>query len=129
MKKSNGFTLIELIIFIIVIGLASATVLSGMDIILKTQHTTQDNDTAVQVASRCLEWYWGQNQMNGYSSITCPSTTLPSFCSAPSGFTTAVSVTCTTLYSETSANYKTIAVAVTGKGTASLSLLLANDGT
>ena len=126
MKKSNGFTLIELIIFIIVIGIASTTMLSAIDIILKTQHTTQENGTAVQVASRCLEWYWGHNQMKGYSSITCPSTTKPSFCSAPSGFTTAVSVTCTTLYSESTANYKTIAVSVTGKGTASLSLLLAN---
>ena len=127
--KLKVFTLVEMVIFIVIIGIAISFILSAMDIVLKTSHTTQENATAVDVASRCLEWYWGQNEMNGYSSITCPSTSVPSFCSAPSGFTVAVNVACTTLYSEASANYKTITATVSGKGSGSLSLLLADDGT
>jgi prepilin-type N-terminal cleavage/methylation domain-containing protein len=129
MKKSKGFTLIEIIIFIVVIGIAAGTILTWMEVILKSQHSAQENGVAVQVASRCLEWYWGQNQMNGYSSVTCPSTTLPGFCIAPTGFSVSVNVACTTLYSEPSANYKTITATVTGKGSSTLSLLLADDGT
>jgi type II secretory pathway pseudopilin PulG len=127
MKKSKGFSLLELIIFVVVIGIAATTILSSMEMILKTQHTTQENGTAVQAASRCLEWFWGQNQMNGYSSVTSPSTTVPSFCSVPSGFSIAVSVVNTTIASE--ASYKTISATVSGKGSSSLSLLLADDGT
>jgi len=128
-KKTKGFSLVELIIFIVAISVTAVTILSAMDMILKTSHQTQENATAVDAASRCLEWYWGQNQLNGYSSITCPSTTIPSFCSAPSGFSVAVNVACTTLYSEASANYKTITATVSGKGSAALSLLIADDGT
>jgi prepilin-type N-terminal cleavage/methylation domain-containing protein len=122
-RKQKGFTLIEVIMFIVIISISAAVILSSLQMILKTNHTAQENATAVQAASRCLEWYWGQNQMNGYSSVSCPSTTVPSFCSVPTGFSMAVNVVCTT------STTKTITATVSGKGTSSLSLLIADDGT
>lgn len=127
MKQLKGFSLIELIIFLVVIGIAATTVLSSMDIILKTTHTNQENGVAVHIASRCLEWYLGQNQMHGYESVICPETTVPSFCSVPSGFSISVNVACTTLYNEPTSHYKTVTATVSGKGSATLSLLLADD--
>ena len=121
--KQKGFTLVEVIMFIAIISISAAVTLSSLQIVLKTNHTAQENATAVQVASRCLEWYWGQDQMNGYSSVGCPSTTVPSFCSAPADFSVAVSVACTT------STTKTITTTVSGKGNSSLSLLIADDGT
>ena len=71
-----------------------------------------------------MEWFTGQRQLNGYASITCPSSAVPAFCSAPSGYTLAVSITCTTISSD--ANYKTLTVTVSGDGNASLSTLFAS---
>jgi len=79
---------------------------------------------ATQTASQCMEWYLGQRALNGYNSISCPSTAVPSFCSAPTGYVLSTNISCTTISGD--ANYKTIAVTVSGKGTISLTTLIAN---
>jgi len=123
MKNELGFSLIELVLFIIIMALVvTAVAVIGLPF-LSAPKVHQDI-FAKEAAARCMEWYLGQNYINGYSSITCPNTTVPSFCTSPTGYTLSVDITCTTYNSDT--NYKTIVVTVTGLGDASLSYMIAS---
>lgn len=124
MTTHRGFTLIEVLIMIVVLGLLGSTM------VITFRNTTQqsasllNNTVALQTARQCMEWFSGQRQLNGYASITCPSSAVPSYCTAPTGYTLAVSITCTTISSD--ANYKTLTVTVSGNGNATLSTIFAS---
>lgn len=121
MKHELGFSLIELVAFIIIMALVAAAV-AAIGLPFLNAPTIHQDIFAKEAAAQCMEWYAGQNYINGYSSITCPSTTVPGFCTAPTGYTLSVNITCTTYNSDT--NYKTIVVTVTGLGNASLSYMI-----
>jgi len=123
-QKEKGLTLIELIIFIVITALVAVSVFAGLNAAITLSPTAKAQTVAAQAASRCMEWYLGQRYMNGFTAITCPSTTIPSFCSVPSGYSITSNVACTTIGSDP--NYKTITVTVTGQASASLSLLIAD---
>jgi VCBS repeat-containing protein len=125
MKKHIGYSLIELILFIVVTGILATTILLALvNIGLKTPIDRQQI-IALENAQQCMEWYLGQRRLNGFSGITCsasPST--PTICALPSGYSFSNSITCTTLSSDT--NYKLITVTVSGSGDASLTSLIAD---
>lgn len=123
MQGEQGFTLIELIMFVVVTSILAATILVGFSNSLVKTPTLMQNMLAGQTARQCLEWFMGQRRTNGYTSFAC-NTTVPSFCTAPTGYTVSVNVACTTINSD--ANYKTITVTVSGNGNAQLSTLVAN---
>jgi prepilin-type N-terminal cleavage/methylation domain-containing protein len=121
--KLKGFTLIELIVFIVIISiLASAILLSFVTVMSKTPITLQ-SIIANQTAKQCAEWFIGQRRMNGYSSITCNST-VPAFCTVPSGYTLTANCSTTPISGDT--NYETITITVSGAGSAVLTFLIAN---
>lgn len=123
MKKQKGFTLIELVMFIVITSiLASAILLSFVTAMSKTPHILQ-NTIAMQTAKQCMEWFIGQRRVNGYSSIACNST-VPTFCTTPTGYTLTSSCSTTTIGGDS--NYETITVTVSGLGDAVLDLLIAN---
>lgn len=124
MRSSNGFTLIEVILLIVVMGLLSSTILLALSAAAKSTPSVLNNTIATQTANKCMEWYIGQRQANGYSSITCPDTTVPAFCTSPSGYTVSTNITCTSINSDN--NYKTIVVNVSGSGSASMTTLIAS---
>lgn len=124
MKKHNGFTLIELVIFIVVTGILASTILLSLSTGLTKAPNALKSTIATQTANQCMEWFIGQRKLIGYSAITCPSTTVPSFCTSPSGYTLAVNIVCTTINSD--ASYQTITVTVSGNGDAQLTTLIAN---
>lgn len=124
MDKYQGFTYIELIFFIILTAILASTLLLSFNTSLQKTPTLTQNMIAGVTARQCMEWFIGQRSLNGYSAITCPSTTVPAFCSAPSGYAVAVNITCTTINSD--ANYQTITVTVSGAGDAKLTTLVAN---
>jgi len=122
--KQSGFTLIEVVIFIVVTAILARTILLVFSNALVKTPNTLHNMIAAQTAKRCIEWYIGQRDLNGYSSFSCPSSSIPSFCTVPSGYSLSVNVACTTINSD--ANYQTITVTVSGTGNASLTTLVAN---
>jgi type II secretory pathway pseudopilin PulG len=125
MKNQQGFTLIELVLFIIVTGLLANTIL--LSIVTAGQKTpvAQQNNSAAQTARRCMEWFIGQRRLLGYSIFSCPSTSVPAFCAAPTGYTVAVNITCAPTINSDS-NYKTIAITVSGNGNATLTAIVAD---
>lgn len=127
MKQDRGFTLIELIIFIVIAGIIASMLFTSYLTILRRSPVINQQIDATQIATRCMEWYLGQRFINGFSSLTCPSTSTPTFCSAnlPTGYTINANVSCATLYSD-STNYKTITVNVSGAGSSTLSTIITN---
>jgi Tfp pilus assembly protein PilE len=122
-SRKRGFTLVELVFFVVILGILAGTILYSFIIFLTYSPSSSIRQSvAMQSVANCIEWFLGQRYMNGYSSITCPSTTVPSFCTAPSGYTLAVNITCTTIGSDT--NYKTIVVSSSGNIVSSMSLLI-----
>ena len=124
MRNQTGFTLIELILFIVITGLIASTLLLALITASKSTPIIQQQSIAAVTAQKCMEWFIGQRRLNNYSSVTCPSSTTPSFCSAPSGYSISTDISCTTVNSDT--NYKTITITVSGKGDTSLSTLIAD---
>jgi prepilin-type N-terminal cleavage/methylation domain-containing protein len=121
----RGFTLIELIIFVIVIGLA------GVILIPSTTNFSgaargNTNLRALQLARGRMELILASKHINGFSSFTDPCTTgsPPSACTLPSGF----SIATPTIASSWNANsdYKLITVAVSGSGAATLTAIVSN---
>lgn len=126
--NNRGFTIIELVIFIVIMGIVGVTILASFSAVLKGVSVPRQKTIATQTAARCMEWYLEQRYLYGFNAATlsCPNTTVPSFCAAPSGYTITTSVSCTQLYGEIGANYKTITVTVGGASSAALSLLLSS---
>lgn len=123
LKQQQGFTLIEVIVLIIVTGLLGSTLLLGARTALIKTPDIHQQWRAMQTAQQCMEWFLGKKRLNGYDSITCPSTSTPSACSAPAGFTVSTSITCTTWNNDA---YKTITITVSGLANAALSMQIGN---
>ena len=123
-KAIAGFTLIEAVIFIIVTGLMMNTFIVGTRTLLANSPKVHNQKIALDTARGCMEWYLGQRLLSGYSVYACPSTPTSTNCSAPTGFSVATNITCSTINSD--ANYKTITVSVTGLASASLTTLVGN---
>ena len=113
----RGFTLIEIIVLIVVTGLLANVILLATLTTMKNTPTISTAEINLQKATACMEWFYGQRQLNGYSSISCPSSTVPAFCA--SGVT--VNITCLTI--NTDANYQQITVT---SGNTSLTGIIAN---
>jgi type II secretory pathway pseudopilin PulG len=122
MKNNSGFTLIELLLFIVITSILAKTILVFFGAELKSNPTVHNQLVAIETASQCMEWFVGQNSLNGYSSITCPSAVVPAFCTTPAGFTLAVACAATTIASDT--NYKTITVTISGNADLVLTTIL-----
>lgn len=121
---SRGFTLIEVLVFVIITSLVMSTILLSATTALRNTPSAHNQWVALETAKRCMEWFVVQRRVNGYASLTCPSTPSPAACSAPSGFTVSTSITCTTWNTDT--GFKTVTVSVTGLSSVSLSMRLGN---
>lgn len=124
MNKQSGFTLIELIMFIIITSILGVTILFAFVYSLNKSSTISQNAIADLAASQCAEWFMGQRQLNGYSSIICTNPNTPGFCTTntPAGFSISSSCAITTISSDS--NYETITITVSGKGNATLTFVI-----
>lgn len=123
-QYAAGFTLIEVLVFIVVSGLLMSTILLSATTALRESPSVHQQWVALQTARQCMEWFLDQRRLNGYAILSCPSTPSATACSAPSGYSVSTSVTCTTWNSDT--EYKTITVTVSGLASASLSTQIGN---
>lgn len=124
--RAPGFTLIELIIFIIILGIIGTTLLMTFQVSLKKSPVVRNVSRAVELAEKRMDFIQGQRNIIGYASfsdVCAISTTLPA-CTGESGYSINSSIS--TGWDGNSVSYKVITVNVTGNATFSLTGLVAN---
>jgi prepilin-type N-terminal cleavage/methylation domain-containing protein len=119
--KHSGFTMIEVIIFIIVSGILASVAVSAMQIFLNNSNNIRQGYTAELIARECIEGYIGERNVYGYATFTCPSTTVLPYCTTQTGYNISVNLVCSTFNTDT--NYQTLTVTVSGLGNATLTTL------
>lgn len=111
-NKQRAFSLIEIIIFIAVMGIALSGILSAFTPILKGSAAPTELTIAQQLALSRMEMILGQRYAQGFDNFTDPCTwgSAPGSCNTPSGYT----VNATIVPDGGNANYKTITVTTSG---------------
>lgn len=128
-NNQRGFTLIELIIFIMVTSILAATLLLSAKTALLGIPPVHYEQMAIELADQCMEGFIGERRLLGYNNalLACSATpTLPTVCTAPAGFTVSATITCTPTLAGDATTSKTVTVAVDGLGQATFSMLLAS---
>ncbi len=95
MKREKGHTLIELIIFLVIMGILTASMILAITMSLEHMPNIHDASTAIGLGQQRMEFVLGQRAIKGYSSFTdtCTGGSPPALCTDPSGFTTSSTVT------------------------------------
>lgn len=95
MTKNQGFNLIELIIFIVVLGIAAAGILMSFRVALQTTPDIRIGNLAMAITHGRLEALLGQYKIQGYSfdPTTYCNSPAPDICSIPSGYSIAATAT------------------------------------
>lgn len=122
MRKA-GFTLIELIVFMVIIAIAAALLLPVL-FSLKYAGNLPDRTVALGLAQSRMELIMERRFVLGFQGVSdpCSDTTPPATCAVPSGY--AVSATIANNWDGDS-NYKIITVSVMGDAQATLTALVA----
>lgn len=95
MKNIQGFNLIELVVFIIVLGIATVGIMMSFRTALETSADIATSNTALEITQGRLEIIIGQYKINGFNSfsdICSGSGTLPAVCTIPNGYTVTTSI-------------------------------------
>lgn len=123
----KGFTLIEVIVFIIVTSLMMSVIALGLNNTLKNSPAVHNEWQAVQLAQACMEYALAQKRLvSGYAALACPGSVSTTLCANVTGYTVTTTLACTTWNTDT--HYKTITVAVSGKAAATLTAQIGDFG-
>lgn len=129
MNKVHGFSLIELVVFIAVIGLAVASLFAAFSTYLTNTPSSQNQIIVQQLAASRMEIILGKRRLLGYVGLTDPCVSSPpAMCTTPTltGYNVTSSIATTTI--NTDNNYSTITVTATGPNQSRMDLkcLVAN---
>ncbi|KPJ67227.1 MAG: hypothetical protein AMJ43_04975 [Coxiella sp. DG_40] len=124
MTRKQGFSLIELIIFIILLGIGIG-VLVPLVITLRYVHRIDKYTEALELTQQRMELILAQKNVNGFTDFTdpCSGSSPPTICSVPSNYTVTATITNDWLGDP---NYKIITVTTDGDAYALLNTLVAN---
>ena len=126
LKRSGGkgYTLVELTVFMILVGIIVTGLLSPFfEILLQTTHT-QGTNQALSVAVSRMEKILGERAVNGFENLSDPC--LSSSVSCPSnGYQVSTQISDGWSGAPNDLNYKTISVTVTGQNRVYLSTVVA----
>tara|TARA_B100000508_G_C11455428_1_gene276494 strand:- start:133 stop:513 length:381 start_codon:yes stop_codon:yes gene_type:complete len=125
MRKMTGFTLIELVIFIVILGILVLGLLLAFNVSLEKSVDVEGITRALDLAQGRMDLILGQKKMVGFASFVDPCVASPGLgvCTAPSGYTVTSSIA-NNWGGDT--NFKVVTVTVSGSGTASLTALVSS---
>lgn len=125
--KQQGFSLIELVTFIIVIGIIASGLLVGLNQALMYSDTPRNISQASFLANARMQIIFMNRAINGYTLLNDPCTTTPglAICTPLSAYATANNLIVNTP-SISGSNPKTISINVTGSGNATINASIYN---
>ena len=123
MKIRRGFTLIELLIFIMALGIMANILALAYGTLFKSSRVTNQQQTAINAAVQCMEWYLGQNAINGFAAVL-NSTTPPNFCTKHHDYAITFNVAKIKINGDD--NFAIITINVANAGNATLSTIIAD---
>jgi prepilin-type N-terminal cleavage/methylation domain-containing protein len=116
----RGFTLIELVFFIVIVGVVAAGMALPFSTLFGETHHIDEQTRAVQLAKEGMEFAIGQKRLKGFALLTTGLVMCgPTPCVVGNNTLT---VTITTIDS----NFKRITSIVTGSGNATLTAIVGN---
>ncbi len=116
--QNNGYTLIELVVFMIIVSIAAAGILLGLNVALTAYPDEVNARRAMEIANTRMEYVVGRSDIYALPD-NCSDVSPPPICSVPADFTV------DTTYTPLSATDFTVTVAVTGAGYATLVTVVA----
>lgn len=119
----HGFSLLELIVFIVVIGVLMAGLVVAFSTPLQKSPVAGGLDTAAELAQQRMELILAQRRAVGFATFSdpCPG---PAICTPPAGYTVTSSIVAG--YAADPINYKIVTVNVTGTSALTATALVAN---
>ena len=131
-KKNRGFVLIEIIVFITVIGILTTGILISFGTTLRNIPRITYQASSLRYAISCIEWLLGQRHYIGFANISINQQEVPPYCSniLPNGYSITVNISTTiNNISYSDSNYTSIQTTVTSPfslGSTSVSCIIAN---
>lgn len=119
--EQQGFTLIEVVAFILVIGIIASGLLAGMNQALIRTTKPTSNVQASFLANARMQIILMNRELNGYTTLSDPCTTTPALaiCTPLSTYATSKNFTVNTP-TFTGSNPKIIRISITGAGNATI---------
>ena len=116
-SRMSGFTLIELVVFIVLIGTAAVGLIMSMRYVMPQQFAGATSTQATQIAQARMELVLAQRDVDAYEGVADPcvvGTPVAALCTNPLGFNVTVAGVSTALAwsTQTSAAYKLVTVTV-----------------
>ena len=122
-RRRNGFSLIEVIIFIVILGVLAAGLAVAFSSPLRNSPEAGRLDLAAELAQQRMELILAQRRATGFAGFTdpCPG---PAICTPPTGYVVTSSIVAG--YGGDSTNYKVVTVNVSGTSPVTATALVAN---
>ena len=116
--KQQGFSLIELVVFIVVISVAMVGIILSFNTVLSHSAKPGQNLIASQLADIQMNIMLLQRHLNGFSNITNPCNTSNNACAALNNFANNAGYTIETTVTNPTSNTALVTVNVTGTANA-----------
>lgn len=126
-RRSRGFSLIEAIVFIVVVGLMAAALAVSFAGPLRSSPRAGELDRLAELTQQRMELILAQRRAAGFAGFTdpCNPGPGPAACTAPTGYTVTASIA--TGWGGDPASYKVVTVSATGPASSiSTSALVGN---
>lgn len=125
MNKSRGFTLIEITIFIVIIGIITSALASAFQVTVGNQSSVSYKNKAVEIGQQRMDIIMENKASNGFASFSDPCTggSPPAVCSANNNYTVTSAIT--TGFNGDN-NLKVITVTVSGQADVVLTGMVGN---
>ncbi len=119
--RRSGFTLVELVVFMVIVGVAAFALLRSFGSLLPRSPTAAQLTQASQIAQERIELILGRYVAAGFTAVNdpCVGGTPPAICPAPAGYTVTVGgIAAPAAWNANPlTNYKLVTVTVTLGGT------------
>ena len=123
MKIKEGFTLIEVLIFIIIMGILGSMLISFYVIMARSSGFVGKQLEVCQLAVQCMEWHLGKKSISGFNGLEDRENEMEKFCSSTSH---KLDAKIYPMNIENDPNFRLIIIKVSGYGNSTLSTIVSD---